>query len=46
MFNGNLLHAVTPNLSNKTRVTFIANFGVEYTKERVIISDNMGIYKR
>ena len=36
MFNGNLLHAVTPNLSNKTRVTFIANFEVGYTKERKI----------
>ena len=36
MFNGNLMHAVTPNLSNKTRVTFAANFGVEYTKERKI----------
>jgi len=46
MFNGNLLHAVTPNLSNKTRVTFIANFEVGYIKERVIISDNMGICKR
>ena len=46
MFNGNLLHAVTPNLSNKTRVTFIANFEAGYTKERVIISDNMGICKR
>ena len=33
MFNGNLLHAVTPNLSNKTRVTFIANFEVGYIND-------------
>jgi uncharacterized protein (TIGR02466 family) len=30
MFNGALMHSVTPNLSNSTRITFAANYVVDY----------------
>jgi len=30
MFNGALMHTVTPNLSNNTRITFAANYVVDY----------------
>ena len=34
MFNGGLMHSVTPNLSNNTRITFAANYEVSYQKKR------------
>jgi uncharacterized protein (TIGR02466 family) len=34
MFNGALMHSVTPNLSNSTRITFAANYKVDYKEKR------------
>ena len=34
MFNGGLMHSVTPNLSNSTRITFAANYEVSYEEKR------------
>ena len=34
MFNGDLTHSVTPNLSNNTRITFAANYRVNYKEKR------------
>ena len=34
MFSGDLTHSVTPNLSNSTRITFAANYRVNYGKKR------------
>ena len=34
MFNGALMHSVTPNLSNNTRITFAANYRVNYKEKR------------
>ena len=34
MFSGDLTHSVTPNLSNNTRITFAANYGVNYKEKR------------
>ena len=34
IFNGKLLHSVTPNTSDKTRITISANFNPIYNEER------------
>ena len=34
MFNGNLTHGVTPNLSDQTRITYAANLVVQYMEKR------------